>query len=236
MVLEQVLSGPDVAVIGHRGASGLVPENTVEAFRRASDLGCHMVELDVRRTRDGQLAVHHDATLADGRALHEVDAASLPDGVVLLDEAFEACGSMAVNVELKDYGGEPDHDVEASLARETLDFLAELDVLDRVLLSSFWLPTLHLVRSWPAAPPTGALLLSVGVAERTVADAVAAGHRAIHPHKDQVTPELVEAARAQNLAVLAWTVNDEDEMRRLAEWGVTGIMTDFPDRLARVLS
>ena len=65
-------------VIAHRGASGLEPENTVAAFRRAVALGADGVELDVRRSADGVLVVHHDARLADGRAIVTVPEAELP--------------------------------------------------------------------------------------------------------------------------------------------------------------
>ncbi len=57
------------AVIAHRGASKAFAENTVAAFRGALAMGADMVELDVRRTADGRLAVHHDARLPDGRAI-----------------------------------------------------------------------------------------------------------------------------------------------------------------------
>ena len=65
-------------VIAHRGASRAAPENTVAAFRRAAEMGADMVELDVRRTADGQLAIHHDAHLPDGRAVCDVVSAELP--------------------------------------------------------------------------------------------------------------------------------------------------------------
>src|SRR3954453_22244315 len=68
-------------VIAHRGASAAFPENTVEAFEGASRLGADWVELDVRRTADGLLAVHHDARLGGGRAVVELPASALPASV-----------------------------------------------------------------------------------------------------------------------------------------------------------
>src|SRR4029453_15138043 len=65
-------------VIGHKGAAGLAPENSLAAFRVAREVGADGVELDVRRTSDGALAVHHDATLADGRMLLDVPVGELP--------------------------------------------------------------------------------------------------------------------------------------------------------------
>src|SRR5262245_27082175 len=89
------------AVIAHRGASRAAPENTLEAFRLARSLGADAVELDVRRTRDGALAVHHDARLPDGQSVVDLSAAELPRSVPLLDAALDACAGMWVNVEIK---------------------------------------------------------------------------------------------------------------------------------------
>ena len=61
-----------VRVIAHRGASAAAPENTIEAFLLARELGADWVELDARRTRDGAIVVHHDDTLADGRVIVEL--------------------------------------------------------------------------------------------------------------------------------------------------------------------
>src|ERR687891_2877116 len=76
-------------VIGHKGAAGLAPENSLAAFRAARDVGADGVELDVRRTADGTLAVHHDPRLPDGRPLVEVAAAELPTDVPLLGDALD---------------------------------------------------------------------------------------------------------------------------------------------------
>ncbi|MFM9131198.1 MAG: glycerophosphodiester phosphodiesterase, partial [Actinomycetota bacterium] len=71
-----VLSAPQI--IAHRGASRAETENTLAAFRTAGRMGADAVELDVRRTLDGAMAVHHDDHLADGRNIVDLDAAELP--------------------------------------------------------------------------------------------------------------------------------------------------------------
>ena len=68
-------------IIAHRGASKAEKENTLSAFRRAGDMGSDAVELDVRRTKDGAMAVHHDQHLADGRNIMDLDADGLPSHV-----------------------------------------------------------------------------------------------------------------------------------------------------------
>ncbi len=90
-----------IQVIAHRGASRAERENTLAAFRRAAVMGANAVELDVRRTSDGAMAVHHDAVLPDGRVICEMTSAELPEHVPLLPAALDACNGMWVNIEIK---------------------------------------------------------------------------------------------------------------------------------------
>jgi len=90
-----------VSIIAHRGASARFRENTVEAFLAAARLGADGVELDVRRSADGALVVHHDALLPGGDPISNVAVANLPEYVPLLDTALEACADLFVNVEVK---------------------------------------------------------------------------------------------------------------------------------------
>jgi glycerophosphoryl diester phosphodiesterase len=89
-----VVTGRRPRIFAHRGASAVERENTVAAFAAAVAMGADGVELDVRRTADGALAVHHDAHLADGRLLVEVAAGDLPSEVPSLVEALAACGDV----------------------------------------------------------------------------------------------------------------------------------------------
>ena len=95
-------------VIAHRGASSDFPENSLEAFSGAFEQGADWIELDVRRSKDGVLVVHHDAHLSDGRLIRDLDSNLLPEEVPSLAEAFEASENMGVNVEIKHLPGEPD--------------------------------------------------------------------------------------------------------------------------------
>src|SRR5260370_6189299 len=91
-----------VAVLAHRGASAVAPENSLEAFCEARRLGADGVELDVRRSADGALVVHHDAEIAGVGRVAALKVVDLPPVVPLLEPAIAACGDLLVNIELKD--------------------------------------------------------------------------------------------------------------------------------------
>ena len=95
-------------VIAHRGASTLARENTLEAFALAGRLGADAVELDVRRAAGGELVVHHDAHLPDGRLIRATRHDELPSDLPDLSAALDACAGMWVNVEIKNDPGEAD--------------------------------------------------------------------------------------------------------------------------------
>src|SRR5262245_8084960 len=124
-------------VIAHRGASAVEPENTIGAFRRAAAIGADMVELDVRRSADGVLVIHHDAHVPGGRALADTRRADLPVSIPTLAEALEACAGMAVDVEIKNQAGEPGFESDRRLTDDVVAVVHARGDEDRVILSSF---------------------------------------------------------------------------------------------------
>src|SRR5579862_4337820 len=104
-------------ILAHRGASKGARENTVASFLEARRLGADGVELDVRRSSDGALVVHHDADVPGLGPVAALRAADLPAYVPLLDAALDACAGLVVNVELKELPGEAGYDAGYPLAR-----------------------------------------------------------------------------------------------------------------------
>ncbi|WP_334142665.1 glycerophosphodiester phosphodiesterase [Rhabdothermincola sp.] len=222
-------------VVAHRGASQAVPPgNTIAAFTAARRLGADWVELDVRRTADGALAVHHDPHLADGRAIVELLAAELPDDVPLLDAALGACDGMGVNIEIKNAPGEPDWDEDRQVADAVVAVLAGM-ALDGVLITSFDPGSIARVRELAPELPTGLLAFDLSSPEQVVATAAAGGHQALNPWDHFVTAELVAQTHAAGLAVNVWTVDDPERLAELVAFGVDGIITNVPDRLRAIL-
>jgi glycerophosphoryl diester phosphodiesterase len=229
-------------VIAHRGARRVAPENTVEAFVAAARLGADGVELDVHHTADGALVVHHDAdapgvgVLAQ-RALSEIRAAR-PD-IPTLDEALDACAGMLVNVEVKNLPRDADYDPAEGAAAAVVELLTRRALRDDVLVSSFNLATADRVRALGDSIPTGFLTLVGMDPVDAVEVAHVHGHTALHPDvrslAGTVAQDTVARAHELQMAVNVWTVNGEDDMRRLAAAGVDALITDVPDVARRVL-
>ncbi len=215
-------------VIAHRGASADRPENTVDAFVEAGRQGADGVELDVRPTSDRRLVVCHDVAFADGRAVSATAFDDVPAGICDLRRALEACGTMLVNVEIKNGEGEPGFDRSGWLAEETLRVISEVSPPGGVLVSSFDPDILDTVRGLPDAPPTGLLVLSADQPRDALAAAADAGHEAVHPWDGSVDEDLVARARDARLALNVWTVDDPGRVRELARWGVDAIITNRP--------
>lgn len=236
-------------VFAHRGASGYAPENTLEAFELAHQQGAAGIELDVHLTRDKQVIVAHDERIdrvSTGIGLissltvkeikkhlfnkthPEYTQAKAP----LLEEVldFLADKDMKVNIELKNsripYPG---------MEEKCLELVARAGLQGRVLYSSFNHHSMRRISSMDQDAVCGLLydcsLLSPDAYWQ------AAGVRALHPHYADVLmhPEAYMKVLEQGGLLNVWTVNDDRDMRKVADLGVSSIITNFPDRAIAAL-
>jgi glycerophosphoryl diester phosphodiesterase len=217
------------AILAHRGspdpASG-IRENTLEAFFRARLLGAQGVELDVRRTADGALALHHDAEIRGFGPVHDVVADQLPPSVAFLPAALDACEGLTVNIELKNLPGEPGFDPEERMAREVAELVVAADRVATVVVSSFWPASLAAVRESQPELTTGLLVAPWFDPTEAVPLALDHGCSALHPHTSLVDTALMDAATGAGLSVATWTVNDREQVDALAALGVDTVITD----------
>jgi glycerophosphoryl diester phosphodiesterase len=255
-------AGPAPRVIAHRGGRGLWPENTLLAFERAAALGVDVLEMDLRRTRDGEIVVLHDETVdrtTDGQgavaAMSIADIKPLDAGyrwtadngatypfrgrgvsIPSLREVLEALPGSRLNLEIKP--GDP------SMAGPLCDLLTARGAQLRVAVVSVEQAAIDAFRT--ACPA-----IATAASKDEVVWFVRLSKLWLHPlyrppaHALQIpervgnfevlTPGLMRDARRLNLKVEVWTVNDPNDMQRLLAMGVHGIMTDFPDRLLRLL-
>jgi len=213
---------PVTAVLAHRGAASHFTENTVAAFAAARRIGADGVELDVRRSADGALVVHHDAEIRGAGPVTAIRARDLPAWVPHLSEALEACQGMVVNVEIKSDGGE-------ALPRSTAAALAELGWTDRVVVSSFDAACIETVRRADSRLRVGWLVGWTVDAPASLLQAVQRDYQGIHPFVTLVNGPLVTQAHAFGLAVRVWTVNSPDDLRAMVGLGVDAVVTDRPE-------
>lgn len=226
-------------VIGHRGARGHAPENTLLSLDVALKLGADWVEVDVQH-HDGALLLMHDLRLerttnGSGRlADHSFDALRLLDAgqgqkIPTLQEALNLLDQrIGLNVELKTWNG-----CAEAVAEVLRDALAQGWPADKVLVSSFHLPELYEFHERLPEIPIG--VLTCGVPLDWAGVCAELGASTLNVSDEFVDERLVADAHARGLKVYVYTVNHPDEMRRMQALGLDGIFTDYPDR-ARALN
>ncbi|WP_299621098.1 glycerophosphodiester phosphodiesterase [Pelagibius sp.] len=289
----------------HRGAKGLLPENTLPSFEKALALGVTTLELDTLITADGVIIVHHDRTLAPGRTRDATGAwlaeeATVPfielrhaelaaydigrarpgsqvaerfpdqqglDGVRIptLAEVFTAMealsgGRIRYNIEAKPTPANPALSAPPEVfAPALIAVIREAGVAERVTIQSFDWQMLKLVQALAPEIATGYMTVErpyfdtlrrgkpepspwlegfdIDWSEVTPPAAVkAAGGSVWAPFFRNLTEEDLREAQALGLRVVVWTVNDPEIMASLIDFGVDGIVTDYPDRAREVMA
>lgn len=230
-------------LIGHRGARGEAPENTLSGFRYLQRLGVRAVELDIVVSGDGELVVIHDSfidrtTLGHGRVgdmtaaeLAAVDAThrAFPawpetEGIPGLRAVMEVlAGFEHIQFEVKARTED-----EAQLVAEKFPPLwREFGFGDRAFTTSFNPHYLEFVRQAAPDIPRG-FLFELDFSLDPVAIARALGCRSLGPHQERCTADLMAQARDAGLLVSTWTVNSPARMRELAAMGVDSVISDVP--------
>ncbi len=228
-----------LAIIGHRGARGIAPENTLAGMEAALRLGVDGIEFDVQRHPDGPLFLLHDlsvdrttngqglATAMPFEALRKLDA-GLGERIPTLDETLDLVDRRSrLNIELKTWNGCAEAVAEVLRARLAQGWDAE-----QFLVSSFHLPELQRFRA--ALPEIPIAALYCGVPLAGARELAALGAQQAHLSDEFVDADYVAAVRAQGGRCWAYTVNRPETAEALAAIGVDGIFTDHPERFLRV--
>ncbi len=225
-------------VIAHRGASAEKPENTLAAFRRALALGADGIELDAQVTRDGVPVVFHDITLRrltgqPGRLtaktwveLKKLQVHGIERIPRLIDVLALVRGRAIVQIELK----------RGVVVAPVVRAIQQARAARWVNLASF---DLDLVRAAARlAPAISRTLISAerGGADKLLRQMVAAGASGLSLHYSAVRSRaFVGRIHRSGATLWCWTVNDAHTARRLAGWGVDGLLGDNPALLRRVV-
>ena len=218
-------------MIGHRGAMGYAPENTLLSINKAIELGADWVEVDVYLV-DEELIVIHDDTLdrttnGHGRLvnysfeeLRKLDAGQGQKIPTLQEVIDVTCGVVGLNVELKGEG----------TAAALVDLVSNMShkEKERVIISSFLMSELMDVFQLDK-------YLKIGVLASKNMDcsfnwALKLKAFSIHISKQDVTRELIERAHHLGLKLYAYTVNEQEEIKQIKKMGADGVFSNYPDR------
>ena len=241
-------------IVGHRGAKGLVAENTLASVAKAVSLGVSGIEIDVHLLKDGYFAVHHNFLYSSqGPALRDLDIDDLRavsgtnflTRVPLLFEALETLRGVEgldLYAEIKTDPTRPD------LSSEPMDVVNALliklethHMCERVIILAFDWRVLSLLCARAPDVRRGYLTsqetyfkdspwLDGAYHEDPSAAVRLAGGSLWLPHHKTLTQEQVTLAHEKGMEIIPWTVNDLEDAQRLKSWHVDGLITDFPDR------
>ena len=224
--------------IGHRGAMGYAPENTLKSLKKALELGTSWVEVDVHYV-DNNLIVMHDETLertTNGKGyladktfsyLRSLDAGE-GEKVPTLDEVLDVVwGKASINIELKGAG----------TAQPVIELLNKKITpgwgIDNFLVSSLNHEFLYEVRKLDKMIPIGILLEEISYSCPAIAENL--GAYSVNQDICFVNDDFIIDTHNRGLKVFVYTVNNHDDIKRMKAMGVDGVFTDYPDRVLKLV-
>ena len=240
-------------IIGHRGYRAGYPENTLASFSAAISAGADMIELDVTLSRDRKVVVIHDDTLnrttsgfgpvqqATFEELKQLDAGSWFDPrfagepLPTLEEVLILAGKkILINVEIKSsawesgsFGDTPEDAPKDTIERQVVDLIIRHDLLSSTLISSFHAGFLENISRLPVHPEI-AFITDRTLPRDFLETCKRLGVFSWHPHHKSLEPRYIEKAHSLGVLIFPYTVNSVEEMRRLVNMGVDGVITDDP--------
>lgn len=248
---------PKPAIIAHRGASGSAPENTLSSFKKALEIGVDYVELDIHLSKDGEVMVIHDATLdrtTNGTGavqdktlaeLQQLDAGSWygdafkNEPLPTLRQVMELVnGRTKILIEIKS----PSKGLYAGIEQKTLDLIKEYNAYSWCEMQSFH-P--EVVENWLAIDTqvTVYQLIVGAMVGLSYDDQVRWGNgigkngrvAGINPSKKFARAKYIKKLHNQGYVCFVWTVNETEDMQTLMRKGVDGIITNYPEKLKKLI-
>ena len=231
-----------VIIIGHRGANSVAPENTLKSFQKAIDLDADYIEFDIHQSKDGEIVVMHDSnTFAttghkgsiNRMTIEELKRLDCGDGeqIPTLRETIElAKGKIGLLCDIKASG----------LTKKLVNILKEEELIQTSLISSFIFNELLKIQKLESNLKLGLLLSEElripRIIKRMVQKAINNDFYSIHLFYEIIEKKIIEIAHNNNLKVIAWTVDNEEIMKKLINLGVDGLITNDIAKAKSVLS
>lgn len=225
-------------VIGHRGAAGHVPENTIESIGCAIGMGVDYIEIDVQPTKDGRLVVFHDRTLHRLTGLHgyvrdytfleltEKANASNTQKIPSFEEVcdFVAKTTVGLYVEIKSVG------IESPIIKTLCKYFD----ISSCLIGSFYHRSILKLKQLDHTVKTIALMEGVPVTTRNIIRDTQCDYLGLGI--GSLDEQQIREVRSEGCGVIVWTVDYEDELTLLCELGIDGVVSNFPDKIIQILS
>lgn len=239
-------------VIAHRGASGYYPENTLLAFKKALEIGVDGLEVDVHKSKDGELIVIHDEDIqrtfsGKGQILDKTlkdlkkykcrnfeFKNNIECTIPTLREVIELIKdeNILINIEAKT------DVIQYDLENDIIDLIEEYGLKDKILISSFNHKSIIKLKNIDDSINYGALYWSEEdyyPEDNIINYSKKIGVYSINVSNSLVNKEMVELAHRENMKVLVYTVNTPIEMRKMIEYNVDGVFTDYPELMKEIL-
>jgi len=234
LTTSSLANAQDIQVIGHRGAMGHAPENTITSIKKALMFDVDAIEIDVFRCLTGEIVVFHDKKLSkltngkgniENKTLTELRKLKVmeTDSIPTLEEVISVInGKVSLNIELK--------------GKNTAKGV--LDIMHKSVLNGNWKNHQLYVSSfdWDELREfkklTNQFRIAVLTDDKPI-DAIPIAKElnafAINPSHQKLTYDIIKKIQLDGFKVFTWTVNDTDRIRKLISWGVDGIITDYPE-------
>jgi len=229
---------PDVIVIGHRGAMGHALENTIESVEKAINLKVDGIEIDVFKSKSGELIVYHDPSLSrlsnsnafiEQISLDSIKKIELIGGLSIptLNEVIDIIPEkIFLNIELK--GENTAHETNKIIIK----YLSKSNLNpSKFIISSFRWDELKKFRNINKDVPIAILVDSLYKIDNAIKLAKEINAVALNPNNNFITNQIVNKIQSNNIKVYPYTINTPKNIKRMKSMGVDGIITDFPERI-----
>ena len=239
-LLNSCISNKDILVVGHRGAMGHVLENTIESVQKAIELNVDGIEIDVFKSKTGELVVYHDPFLSrlsnsnafiEQISLDSIKKVELIGGYFIptLKEIVDIIPEkIFLNIELKG------QDTSFETNKIITNYLKTYNFpISKFIISSFRWDELKKIRSINKDIPIAILVDSLHKINDAIKLAKQINAFALNPNKNFITKEIVNNIQSNNIKVYPYTINTPRNIRRIRSMGVDAIITDYPERIKR---
>tara|TARA_B100000123_G_scaffold51646_1_gene35252 strand:+ start:1341 stop:2093 length:753 start_codon:yes stop_codon:yes gene_type:complete len=239
-LLYSCTSNKDILVVGHRGAMGHVLENTIESVQKAIELNVDGIEIDVFKSKTGELVVYHDPFLSrlsnsnafiEQISLDSIKKIELIGGYFIptLKEIVDIIPEkIFLNIELKG------QDTAFETNKIIINYLNTYNFpVSKFIISSFRWDELKKIRSFNKDIPIAILVDSLYKIDDAIKLAKQINAVALNPNKEFITKEIVNKIQSKNIKVYPYTINTPRNIRKMRSMGVDAIITDYPERIKR---